>query len=111
VLGRACLQVGVQFAASACNGVLVEAGNQRHEADASMTNALGFYSRIPTPLLLVEAAEEHVHLLVQKPLRVVGFLLTGSTFATVDLSGRHGLLFRKDEPTVPEIPKSFFDED
>jgi hypothetical protein len=57
-----------------------------------MSDALGFDGGIPSALLFVQTTEEQVHLLMQKPLRMVGFLLTGGTFTMMEGSGRHTLL-------------------
>ena len=48
-----------------------------------MSEALGFDSRVPTTLLLIEATEKQIGVLMLKPLRMVGFLLTGGTFTLV----------------------------
>ena len=57
-----------------------------------MSDALGFDGGIPAALLFVEATEEQVHLFMQEPLRMIGFLLAGGTFTTMKGSGRHRLL-------------------
>ena len=76
-----------------------------------MAEALGFDGRIPAPLLFIEATDEQIHLFMQEPFGRIDFLLTGGTFTTMQVSGRHRLLARKDETTLPENPKSLFAED
>jgi hypothetical protein len=83
------VEIGHHLAFSACDGIFVEASDLGHEADASMSETLGFDRGVPPALLLVQAAEKQIDLLMQKPLSQIGFLQTGSTFTLVEGSGRH----------------------
>ena len=55
----------------------------------SMSEALGFEGGVPASLLFVKATDKQVDLFMQEPFRVVGFLLTGTTFTVMEASGRH----------------------
>jgi hypothetical protein len=51
--------------AAAANGFLVQTADLRHKLDATMTIAFGFDRRIPATLLLVQATQQHIDLMVQ----------------------------------------------
>jgi hypothetical protein len=59
------LQVGVKFLAAAADGIDVQAGNEREERVTAVAGLLGLQGGEPAALLLVEAAEEEVDLVVE----------------------------------------------
>jgi hypothetical protein len=58
-------QVGIEFLPTATNRIDVQADDERDERITPVADLLRFQSGEPTPLLLIEAAEEEIHLAVQ----------------------------------------------
>lgn len=58
---RATLQGSVQFAAALANGLHIHARDLRQETVSPMTYPLGLQGNIPTPLLLIQSAQQQVH--------------------------------------------------
>src|SRR3954454_21931681 len=52
-----------QLDSSATNGLLVNASDLYEQAVSTPTNPLRFHRQIPTPLLLIQPTQQHIHLL------------------------------------------------
>jgi hypothetical protein len=59
------LQVGIEFFAAAADGIDVQAGNESEQGIAAVACFLGLQGGEPTALLLVEATDEEVDLVVE----------------------------------------------
>jgi hypothetical protein len=64
-------QVGIEFFAPAADGIDVQTGDAGEKDVAAVPQLLGLEGREPASLLLIQAAEEQIHLGVELPLRVV----------------------------------------
>jgi hypothetical protein len=65
------LQVGVEFLATAADGIDMQAGNEREERITAVAGLLGLQGGEPAALLLVEAADEEVNLVVEFAIGVI----------------------------------------
>jgi hypothetical protein len=82
-------QVGVEFLASAADGINVEANDLGEEDVAAVTDLLGLQGSEPAALLLVEAAEEQVHLPVELPVGVRSVNKTSRAAALMNCGGHN----------------------
>jgi len=96
LLGGSSLEIVGHLAFAAGDGIFVETGNLGHEADASMSETLGFDSGVPASLLFVQTTQKQVDLLMSQPLRMVGFLLTCGTFTLMEGTSRHKFSRKKE---------------
>ena len=85
-----------QFVLPTLVGLFVQPGDLRQAAHATVTEAVGFQHHVPPPPLLIQAAQEQVHLLMQLLVWVLGGLLAIGTTTSVhpevgiDESARQG---------------------
>ena len=78
-------EVGVEFLPAAADGIDVQADDEGNQGVAAVAELLGLQGGDPAPLLLVQAAEEQVHLAMQFP---VGMVATGNAGRTLALVQR-----------------------
>jgi len=71
------------------DGLDVHAGDLRQEAVAAVADLHGLQGDVPAALLLIRPAEEEVHPVVEKPVRVLTALKTGGASALIDDRLRH----------------------
>jgi len=84
-VGRIVGQCGIQFFSAAPNGLFIQARNLGQQTVAAMPDALGFQRYEPAALILVQAAEQHEHLVVQITFRVISALLTQRALTNGDV--------------------------
>jgi hypothetical protein len=65
-----------EFLLSADNGLLIQSRDLGEETDAAMSNLVGFHGGVPASLLLIQATEQQVHLLMPCPVGMLGSLET-----------------------------------
>jgi hypothetical protein len=75
--------------AATTNGLLVQTADLRYQVDTAMTVTLGFHSRIPAPLLLVQATQQQVDLMMQRFVCVFLRILAYRTFALMNCTLFH----------------------
>ena len=78
----AASQVGIEFLAAAADGIDVQAEDEGDAAVAAVAELAGLQGGEPAALLLVQAAEEQVHLAMQL---LVGMIGTGNAVGALTL--------------------------
>jgi hypothetical protein len=78
-----------QLPASPPDGLDVQAGDLREEAITPVADLHGLEGDVPAALLLIEAAEQEVHPLVEESIGVVTVLKTRGALALVNDRHRH----------------------
>lgn len=98
-VGGPILEVGVEFFASASDGIGVESGDLRQKNVATMSEFLGFESSKPSPLLFVEATEKQVDVAMKMSLGMVLTPHAGHALALVNRDLGHDKHSREELPT------------
>jgi hypothetical protein len=83
--------MGVEFLATAANRLHAQPADCGHEPIAPMPDLLGFQRHHPAALLLVQAAQQEVELMMQLPIRVVFALQANWALALMNILFRHRL--------------------
>jgi hypothetical protein len=81
----------VEFLATAANRLHAQPADCGHEPIAPVSDLLGFQRHHPAALLLVQAAQQEVELMMQLPIRVVFALRANWTLALMNILFRHRL--------------------
>jgi hypothetical protein len=81
----------VQFLATATNRLHAQPADCGHEPIAPMSDLLGFQRHHPAALLLVQAAQQEVELMMQLPIRVVLAMRANWALALMNILVRHRL--------------------
>jgi hypothetical protein len=94
----------VQFLATTPNRLDAQPADGCHKPIAAMSDLLGLQCHDPAALLLVQAAQQEIELMVQLPIRVILGLQTNGALALINILFRHGLPpSLKDEETLYQI--------
>lgn len=81
--------MSLQFLPSAADGIDVQAGDARHHGIAAVAALLGLEGSEPPALLLVEAAAQEIHLVVDLLLGVVRPRPTVGALALMHIADSH----------------------
>ena len=82
---RSPLQLCFHLTSTTPDGLLIQAGDLGQQPHPATTQPKGFQRRIPTPLLLIQATEEQIHLAMQL---LLGMLLGRLASPTLALMNR-----------------------
>jgi hypothetical protein len=83
-VGWSILQLGIEFSSAPADGIYMHPCDLGHQGRATMSQLLGLQGHIPTALLLIQAAEQQVHLVVQFLVWMIIKLLAIWTLAFMD---------------------------
>jgi hypothetical protein len=81
----------VQFLATATNRFHAQSADCGHEPIAPMSDLFGFQRHHPAALLLVQAAQQEVELMMQFPVLVIFALRANWALALMNVLSRHRL--------------------
>jgi hypothetical protein len=80
-VGWSILQLGIEFSSATTDGIYMHSCDLGHQGRTTMSQLLGLQGYIPAALLLIQATEQQVHLMVQLPIWMVTRLLATWTLA------------------------------
>jgi hypothetical protein len=83
-VGGPILQLGVEFSSASTDSVHVHTCDLGHQSRTAMPQILGLQGHVPSPLLLIQATEQQVHLVVQFLVWMIVRLLAIRTLALMD---------------------------
>jgi len=78
-------QFGIQLAPSPADGFHIHPGDLRQQGITAMADLFGLQGHEPSTLLFVQAAEQHIHLMMQLSVRMIRRLQAVATLAGMGL--------------------------